>query len=80
MFPIIVNDGQTPFPEDDIYYIVCKEGVYLKKRLGVMESIAPVKQISILDGIETMAKMHIKKIPATKAQQVINFFKAVYKE
>lgn len=80
MFPIIVNDGQTPFPEDDIYYIICKEGVYLKKKLGVMESIAPVKTISILKSIETMAKMHVRKIPATKAQQIINFFKAVYKE
>ena len=80
MFPVIVNDGQTPFPDDDIYYIVCKEGVYLKKKLGVMESIAPVKNISILKSIETMATMHIKKIPAIKVQQIINFFKAVYKE
>jgi len=80
MFPIIVNDGQTQLPKDDIYYIICKEGVYLKKRLGIMESIAPVKNISILKSIKTMAKMHIKKIPAIKAQKVINFFKAVYKE
>lgn len=80
MFPIILNDGINPFPDDDIYYIVCKEGVYLKKKLGVMESIAPVKTISILKSIQTMAKMHIKKIPAIKAQQIINFFKAVYEE
>ena len=78
MFPIIVNDGATPFPSDDIYYIVCKEGIYLKKRLGVMESIAPVKEISILKSINAMAKMHIRKIPAKQARQVVNFFKAVY--
>ena len=80
MFPIIVNDGQTPFPDDDIYYIVCKEGVYLKKRLGVMDSVAPVKQISILNSVEATAKMHIKKIPAKNGKQIINFFKAVFKE
>jgi len=80
MFPIVVNDGQSEFPTDDIFYIVCKEGVYLKKKLGVMESIAPVKNISILKSIQTMAKMHIKKIPAKTAQQIINFFKAVYLE
>jgi hypothetical protein len=80
MFQIVINDGQTPFPNDDIYYIICKEGVYLKKRLGVMESVAPVKNISILKSVNAMAKMHIRKIPATKAQQVINFFKAVYEE
>jgi hypothetical protein len=80
MFPVIVNDGTVDFPDDDIYYIVCKEGVYLKKRLGVMESIAPVKNISILNSVETMARMHIRKIPAKNALQIINFFKAVYKE
>jgi len=80
MFPIVVNDGQSEFPTDDIFYIVCKEGVYLKKKLGVMESIAPVKNISILQSVQTMAKMHIKKIPAKTAQQIINFFKAVYLE
>ena len=80
MFPIVVNDGQTPFPDEDIFYIICKEGIYLKKRLGVMESIAPVKNISILESVNAMAKMHIKKIPATKFQQIINFFKEVYKE
>jgi len=80
MFPIVVNDGQTPFPKDDIFYIICKEGVYLKKKLGVMDSIAPVKNISILESVQTSATMHVRKIPAINVQQIINFFKAVYKE
>ena len=80
MFPVIINDGQTPFPDDDIFYIVAKEGVFLRKKLGVMDSVAPVKNISILQSVQTAARMNIKKIPAKDAQQIINFFKAVYKE
>lgn len=80
MFPVIINDGQTPLPESDICYIVAKEGIFLKKKLGVMESIAPVKNISILESVQTAAKMHISKIPAKYTKQIINFFKGVYKE
>ena len=45
MFKVHINDGSA-LPDDDVYYIVAKEGIFLKKKLGVMESIAPVKNIS----------------------------------
>jgi PRTRC genetic system protein A len=80
MFRIFVNDGSQEMPDDDILYIVSKEGVYLKKKLGIMESITPVKNISILKSIEMMATMHIKPIPGTLFAPVIDFFKKVYKE
>lgn len=67
-------------PNDDVYYVIAKEGVYLKKRLGIMESLAPVKEISILKSIEATAKMHIEKITGPQCAKVIEFFKAVYKE
>ena len=80
MFPVFVNDGSQEMPDDDIMYIVSKEGVYLKKKLGIMESITPVKGISTLESIEMMATMHIKPIPGTLFAPVIDFFKKVYKE
>lgn len=78
MFNIVVNDGSQELPSDDIYYIIAKEGIFLKKRIGVMESIAPVKNISILNSVDTMARMHIKQIPATTGAKILEFFKAVY--
>ena len=80
MFKVILNDGQTEMPKDDIFYIIAKEGVYLKKKLGVMESVAPVKNISILESVNSMAKMHITKIPGRWIAKVMTFFQAVYKE
>ena len=80
MFKVIVNDGTQPLPDDDIYYIVSKEGVFLKKRMGVMESIAPVKNISILNSIDAMARMHINPIPAQWSAKILSFFRAVYEK
>jgi len=78
MFKVHVNDGSKPVPPDDICYIVAKEGIFLKKRMGVMESIAPVQNISILESVEKMAKMHIKKIPGGQFARVLAFFREVY--
>jgi len=80
MFKVVLNDGQNEMPKDDVFYIIAKEGVYLKKKLGVMESLAPVKNISILESVTTMAKMHITKIPGKWIAKVIGFFQAVYEE
>jgi len=80
MFKVFVNDGTQEMPKDDILYIVCKEGVYLKKKVGIMESITPVKGLSHLDTVETMARMHMEDIPGFEFAKVIDFFRAVYKE
>lgn len=78
MFTVHLNDGSQEIPADDICYIVAKEGIFLKKKLGVMESIAPVKNISFLESVATMARMNINKIPAMSAAKVISFFREVY--
>lgn len=80
MFKIHINNKVEDLPEDDIFYIVAKEGIFLKKKLGIMESIAPVKNISTLESIASYARMHINKIPSTSFAKVVDFFKKVYKE
>lgn len=76
----MINDGNTPMPDADVYYIIGKDGVYLKKRLGIMESLSPVKNISILQEVHSSAKMHIAKIPAIMVAKIANFFTDVYDE
>jgi len=75
MFKIHINDGLNKLPDDDIFYIIAKDGIYIKKTLGVMDSLVPVKNISILEDIKTAARMNIKKIPAGQFAQIISFFK-----
>jgi PRTRC genetic system protein A len=80
MFKIVLNDGETPLPDDPIYYIIAKDGVYLKKSLGIMDSIAPVKNISILKDIQSSARMNITKMPGKWFAKTKAFFAEVYKE
>jgi PRTRC genetic system protein A len=80
MFKVIVADGKQELPDDDIYYIVAKEGIFIKKKLGIMDSVSPVKNISILESVKATAKMNIEKIPSLAVAKIANFFRHVYKE
>jgi len=80
MFNVWINDGTTEMPSDDILYIVSKEGIFLKKKLGLFESMAPVDGISILNELESYAHMDIYQIPGKMFSQVLYFFIAVLKE
>lgn len=80
MFKIFINDGIKELPEDDIFYIISKEGVFLKKKLGIIESITPVKNISFLNNLSllTSAKLHIPKIPTIRFAKIVSFFKEIF--
>lgn len=80
MFKVVVNDGQAEMPTDDVFYVIAKEGIFLKKTIGVMDSVAPVNQISTLQSVAASARMRISKIPGPKFAKVIEFFREVYKQ
>jgi hypothetical protein len=77
MFKVWINDGTTEMPSDDILYIVSKEGIFLKKKLGLFESMAKVDKISILNEIDSYAAMDIKKMPARDFAKVFAFMREV---
>lgn len=78
MFKIFINDGTSEMPSDDIFYIIAKNGVFLKKKVGILESVAPVNEISILNRITPEARLNIRKVPLEKFAPVLEFFKRVY--
>ncbi len=78
MFKIFINDGKSEMPQDDIFYIIAKNGIFLKKKVGILESVAPVNEISILERITSEAKLNIGKVPLEKFAPVLEFFKKVY--
>jgi hypothetical protein len=81
MFKVHINDGVNEMPSDDVLYIICKDKVYLKKKVGFMESIVPINKISFLsDDIIPQAKMNIKRISAEDFGKIITFFKKVYQD
>lgn len=82
MFKIHINDGNNETPKDDIFYIISKEGIFLKKKVGLIDSITPVDKISFLSTMkeENKASINIPKIPANLTSSVWLFFKKVYEK
>jgi len=76
MFPIYLYEGGE-IPEDDICYLIGKQGIYLKKKVGLVESLTKVDKISILDEVKPWAKIDLPKIPGPHVAKIISFFKAV---
>jgi len=80
MFKIVHLDGTQKIPDDEICYILSKEGIHIKKKIGLIDCITPVKNISILESLTTYAKMDIPKIPGDLFGKICKFFKDVYEK
>lgn len=80
MFKVVMVDGNEKLPDDDIYYMITKNGPYMRKKLGFIDCVVPVKSISILKDVTPYAHMNIPKIPADMFAKITAFFRAVYDE
>jgi hypothetical protein len=79
MFPIYLADRVNMNPKDDICYIVAKNGLFVKKKLGIMESVTPVKDIPSLDyEVDPYVKMKLPKIPKQIFCNIFSLFRKVY--
>jgi hypothetical protein len=79
MFPIYLYEGNE-LPEDEICYLIAKQGIFLKKKVGLVESLTKVDKISILNELKPWAKMSLPKISGPQMGKIISFFKAVVAE
>jgi len=79
MFPVWINDGSSEMPTDSIFYIVAKDGIYLKKSMGHFESVAKVDAISILEPVEATATLNVAKIKTRQFAQILSLFREVFK-
>lgn len=77
MFKVVLNDGSN-FPDDKILYIISKNGLFLKKKVGIVESITKVGGVSFLREIKPYAKLHIPKIPPRTFGRIMTFFRKIY--
>jgi hypothetical protein len=79
MFKVYINDGSSNLPKDDICYIIGKNGIFLKKNMGIVNSVTKVDKISILKDVEPFAKINVEKIPRRQFAKVLKFFRDIYK-
>jgi len=79
MFPVWINDGTTEMPTDPIFYVVAKDGIYLKKTMGDFDTMNKVDAISILGNCATYATLDVAKITMRQFAQILSLFREVYK-
>jgi len=79
MFPVWINDGTTEMPTDPIFYVVAKDGIYLKKTMGDFDTMNKVDAISILGDCASYASLNVAKIATRQFAQILTLFREVYK-
>ena len=78
MFPIYVNNENFKEPKDDIYYLIGKNGIFLKRKLPLIESLVEVNGPSFLENVISYSKLLTTKIPDEIFRKVLKFFREVY--
>lgn len=78
MFDIVLNKEGTKIPEDKPCYIIAQNGIFLRKKLGLVDALVPVEKISFLERLDPFGKLNIPKIPVRTFIKILNFFRLVY--
>jgi len=76
MFNVYLNNGDS-IPDEQACYIISKDGIYLKKNLGMIQSITKVNKISFLETMQEEAQLNIDPIPVTECAKMLKFFRDV---
>ncbi|MBI4118990.1 MAG: Mov34/MPN/PAD-1 family protein [Parcubacteria group bacterium] len=61
-------------------YVVTRDGVFLHKLNGLVESLIRVEGICFLESVEPKAILHLPKIPAVTMARALVFFRQIHKK
>jgi hypothetical protein len=78
MLPIYLKDQDLSPPEDPIYYLLTRDGLFLVKRTPFFEATVPVSGIPWLLPQETLVKIEAPPLPATLLLSALAFFREVF--
>jgi len=81
MFPIyILNESQVKLPDEGIFFIVARGGLFMHKETGLVRAMVRVDTVSFLRDLpNTEAELKIPKLPQFIFVQCLNFFRLVQK-
>lgn len=79
-FPVFLNTPGTKLPETGIYYVVAKDGIYMRTDRNFGSALVKVEEIPHLAVAPTQANFNLPKIPATIIGQALLFFREVFIE
>jgi hypothetical protein len=78
MLPIYLKDRDFTAPDEPIYYLLTKDGLFLVKRTPFFEAALPAAGIPWLEPMTPGIKLTTPPLPADLLLQAVAFFRAVY--
>lgn len=78
MLPIYLKDQDFTPPEDSIYYLLSRDGLFLAKRTPFFEAVVPAAGIPWLEPQGTEVHLKAPSLPAAVLLSALAFFRAVY--
>jgi hypothetical protein len=78
MLPIYLKDREFTAPEEPIYYLLTRDGLFLVKRTRFFEAEVPAPGIPWLEPQEAGVKLSAPPLPTELLLQAVAFFRAVY--
>ena len=78
LFPVyLASKGFTP-PEKGMYYVVAKDGIYMRLERAHGTAFVKVKEVPFLDSVPKTVNYTLPKIPARIMAQAKVFFLEVF--
>ena len=78
MLPIYLKDQDFTPPEDPLYYLLTKDGLFLVKSTPFFAATVPVQGIPWLEAQEPEVRLTAPPLPVTLLLQALAFFRAVF--
>ena len=78
MLPIYLKDQDFTPPDDPIYYLLSRDGLFLVKRTPFFEATVPAPGIPWLMPQDTRVRIDAPALPAALLLDCLAFFRAVY--
>lgn len=78
--PPLVEGGEPVLPDDDICYVIGRDGFYKRIRNPLYSALVKVTAIAHLPVLKESATVNVAKVPEKLFRRVESFFVEVYKE
>lgn len=80
LLPVYLYEHDFELPEDESYYLVARDGIYLHRQTEAGDAFVKVKGIPWLQNPDISFKLKLPKIPARIIGQALTFFRKVFEK
>ena len=76
--PVHFKERSKTEPSSGTYYIVARNGLFLRKKMDWVDAVVPVEKIDVLDDEAVGVKLLLPPLPALVTAKALKFAKAIF--